>query len=98
MERSVAKRVRPIRTARTRYPTQQRACQRGGRLAMVALRTGTRSSARGSPVTTFDAEYQLEHRYTREAGRVFLTGVQALVRLPLEQRRRDLARGWNTAG
>ncbi len=49
-------------------------------------------------MTTFDAEYQLEHRYTRETGRVFLTGVQALVRLPLEQRRRDLAAGWNTAG
>ncbi len=49
-------------------------------------------------MTAFDAEYQLEHRYTREAGRVFLSGVQALVRLPLEQRRRDLTRGWNTAG
>jgi indolepyruvate ferredoxin oxidoreductase len=45
-----------------------------------------------------DADYQLEHRYLRERGRVYLTGVQALVRLPLEQRRRDLARGWNTAG
>ena len=40
----------------------------------------------------------LDDKYIKPAGRVFLTGVQALVRLPLEQRRRDLARGWNTAG
>jgi len=46
----------------------------------------------------FDAEYRLEHRYTRERGRVYLTGVQALVRLPLMQRRRDLAAGLSTAG
>ena len=46
----------------------------------------------------FDADYRLEHRYTRERGRVYLTGVQALVRLPLMQRRRDQAAGLNTAG
>ncbi len=46
----------------------------------------------------FDADYQLEHRYTRESGRVYLTGVQALVRLPLLQRERDLAAGLSTAG
>ncbi len=46
----------------------------------------------------FDADYRLEHRYVRERGRVYLTGVQALVRLPLMQRRRDLAAGLNTAG
>ena len=46
----------------------------------------------------FDASYRLEDRYVREAGRVYLTGVQALVRLPMMQRRRDLASGLNTAG
>ena len=46
----------------------------------------------------FDADYRLEHRYQRERGRVYLTGVQALVRLPLMQRRRDLAAGLSTAG
>jgi indolepyruvate ferredoxin oxidoreductase len=46
----------------------------------------------------FDASYELEHRYTRESGRVYITGVQALVRLPLDQRRRDRAAGRNTAG
>lgn len=40
----------------------------------------------------------LDDKYRLERGRVFMTGVQALVRLPLEQRRRDLAAGHNTAG
>ncbi|MEE9608987.1 MAG: indolepyruvate ferredoxin oxidoreductase family protein [Myxococcota bacterium] len=40
----------------------------------------------------------MEHRYTRESGRIYITGVQALVRLPLMQRRRDLAAGLDTAG
>jgi indolepyruvate ferredoxin oxidoreductase len=46
----------------------------------------------------FDAGYALEHRYTRERGRVYLTGVQALVRLPMLQRARDAAAGLETAG
>ncbi len=45
-----------------------------------------------------DRSYELDHRYTRESGRVFLTGVQALVRLPMLQRARDEAAGLNTAG
>ncbi|WP_175942955.1 indolepyruvate ferredoxin oxidoreductase family protein [Caballeronia sp. BCC1704] len=40
----------------------------------------------------------LEDKYTLEAGGVFMTGVQALVRLPLMQRRRDDAAGLQTAG
>ncbi|HEB89971.1 MAG TPA: indolepyruvate ferredoxin oxidoreductase family protein [Deltaproteobacteria bacterium] len=46
----------------------------------------------------FDANYELEDRYRVESGRVFLTGNQALVRLPLMQRRRDVAAGLDTAG
>ncbi len=46
----------------------------------------------------FDATYSLEDRYRIRSGRVFLTGNQALVRLPLMQRRRDLEAGLNTAG
>jgi indolepyruvate ferredoxin oxidoreductase len=42
--------------------------------------------------------YKLDDRYTLESGRVYLTGVQALVRLPLEQRRRDAVAGLHTAG
>ncbi len=45
-----------------------------------------------------DPDYTLEHRYTRTRGRVYLSGVQALVRLPLMQRLRDQAAGLNTAG
>ena len=42
--------------------------------------------------------YELDDRYRRESGRVFLTGTQALVRIPLMQRTLDRARGLNTAG
>jgi len=45
-----------------------------------------------------DGGYALSDRYERERGRVYLTGTQALVRLPLMQRERDAARGLNTAG
>ena len=38
----------------------------------------------------------LDDKYTLESGRVFLTGIQALVRLPLMQRQRDAAAGLNT--
>ena len=40
----------------------------------------------------------LDDRYTLTEGRVFLTGTQALARLPMLQRERDLAAGLNTAG
>ena len=42
--------------------------------------------------------YELDDRYLRESGRVFLTGTQALVRIPLMQRTIDRAAGLNTAG
>ena len=44
------------------------------------------------------SDVHLDDKYTLESGRVFLTGIQALVRLPMEQRRRDLAAGNDTAG
>jgi indolepyruvate ferredoxin oxidoreductase len=40
----------------------------------------------------------LEDKYTSDEGRIYLTGIQALVRLALVQRRRDQAMGLNTAG
>jgi indolepyruvate ferredoxin oxidoreductase len=46
----------------------------------------------------FDETYVLDDRYARRCGRVFLTGVQALVRLPLMQRQRDSRAGLDTAG
>ena len=45
-----------------------------------------------------DADYTLDHKYSREQGRIYLSGVQALVRLPLMQRLRDAAMGLDTAG
>ena len=44
------------------------------------------------------AAVTLDDKYEREQGRVFLTGMQALVRLPMLQRQRDVAAGLNTAG
>jgi indolepyruvate ferredoxin oxidoreductase len=43
------------------------------------------------------AAVTLDDKYTVESGRIFLTGTQALVRLPLMQRLRDSASGLNTA-
>jgi len=40
----------------------------------------------------------LDDKYILESGRVYLTGTQALVRLPMMQRQRDIAAGLNTAG
>jgi indolepyruvate ferredoxin oxidoreductase len=40
----------------------------------------------------------LNDKYLLEDGRVFMSGLQALVRLPLIQKARDLAAGVNTAG
>ena len=45
-----------------------------------------------------DLASTLDDKYTRKSGRVFLTGTQALIRLPMLQRERDLAAGLNTAG
>lgn len=39
----------------------------------------------------------LNDRYVQESGAVYLTGIQALVRLPMDQMRRDASAGLNTA-
>jgi indolepyruvate ferredoxin oxidoreductase len=54
--------------------------------------TGEKNEQHGSASRTLD------DKYTRHSGRVFLTGTQALIRLPMLQRERDLAAGLNTAG
>ena len=51
-----------------------------------------------SPTPAIDRDYTLEHKYTRAEGRIYLSGVQALVRLPLMQQMRDRAAGLDTAG
>ena len=42
-------------------------------------------------------EFSLDAKYTQERGRIYLSGIQALVRLPLDQHRADRRRGLNTA-
>ena len=44
------------------------------------------------------ANVSLEDKYRLDHGRVFLTGVQALARLPMLQHQRDVAAGLDTAG
>src|SRR3546814_13606185 len=43
------------------------------------------------------AAVTLDDKYGLESGRIFLTGTQALVRLPMMQRQRDKAAGLDTA-
>jgi len=54
-------------------------------------------SAQSPPAARLD-DYSLLDRYERQTGRVFLTGTQALVRILLDQRRRDIDDGINSAG
>jgi indolepyruvate ferredoxin oxidoreductase len=44
------------------------------------------------------SEATLEFRYTAPEGWLYMTGMQALVRLPIQQRLRDAAAGLNTGG
>jgi indolepyruvate ferredoxin oxidoreductase len=44
-----------------------------------------------------DHQYRLSDRYLLDTGQAFLTGVQALARIPIEQLRRDRGAGLNTA-
>ena len=48
------------------------------------------------PASLALADVSLDDKYTLDDGRVFLTGTQALVRLPMLQRQRDAAAGLNT--
>ena len=43
-------------------------------------------------------EASIDDKYSLRSGRALITGTQALVRLPLLQRERDVAAGLNTAG
>ena len=45
-----------------------------------------------------DPDYTLDDKYARTQGRIYLSGVQALVRLPMMQRLRDQAAGLDTGG
>ena len=47
--------------------------------------------------TESNRSYRLSDRFTNDSGTVFLTGIQAMARLPLDQLRADRAAGLNTA-
>ncbi|MBN9425432.1 MAG: indolepyruvate ferredoxin oxidoreductase family protein [Burkholderiales bacterium] len=51
-----------------------------------------------APIDVGLRQVSLDDRYEAATGTVYLTGTQALVRLPLMQRQRDVAAGLNTAG
>jgi indolepyruvate ferredoxin oxidoreductase len=44
-----------------------------------------------------DRKLRLADRYEREAGGLYLSGLQALVRIPIDQHRLDQRRGLRTA-
>jgi indolepyruvate ferredoxin oxidoreductase len=46
---------------------------------------------------TLKQDFSLDAKYRQEEGHIFLSGIQALVRLPLDQHRADKRRGLNTA-
>jgi indolepyruvate ferredoxin oxidoreductase len=50
------------------------------------------------PASLHGHDITLDDKWTLERGRAFMTGTQALIRLPMLQRERDLAAGLNTAG
>ncbi|HMN65681.1 MAG TPA: hypothetical protein PKB08_11825, partial [Burkholderiaceae bacterium] len=50
------------------------------------------------PPAPLRVDYRLEDSLAAASGPIFLTGTQALVRLPLMQRALDAARGLDTAG
>jgi len=61
----------------------------------------TDASVVTSPVAGSGAPLEkvtLNDKYLQPSGRIYLSGIQALVRLPMMQRQRDLANGLNTAG
>ena len=84
-----------------REPARDHARQRPRNPIVVpvqAMRRGTVNHAEENSMATALAQVTLDDKYTLTSGRIYLTGIQALVRLPIMQRQRDFAAGLNTAG
>ena len=64
-------------------------------MAGTEIAAGTFTST--APVKLSRPETTLEDKYVLEQGTIFLTGIQALVRVLLDQRRADVRRGLNAA-
>ena len=68
---------------------------------MSAVVTNTARTSSVVPVASSPSAFStvtLDDKYAVMQGRAFMNGTQALVRLPMMQRQRDLAAGLNTAG
>ncbi len=59
--------------------------------------TPNTTSDMASNTSSSTRNYQISDRYTQPSGQVFLTGVQALARIPIQQLWADRANGLNTA-
>ena len=51
-----------------------------------------------APLPTALREVSLSDKYALDKARAYMTGIEALVRLPILQHQRDMQRGLNTAG
>ncbi len=78
-------------------PVELSAPDRSGRAVTPAATTVANSTTSVSGTTPL-ATVSLDDKYTATSGSIFLSGIQALVRLPLLQYLRDQKAGLNTAG
>src|SRR5581483_5084562 len=62
------------------------------------VRASCAESAAGKEIAMRHAEVTLDDKFLLERGRVFITGVQALVRVLIDRRRLDSRQGLRTAG
>jgi indolepyruvate ferredoxin oxidoreductase len=74
------------------------AVRRGARTGPASMRDrGARRALNGGRPGSARHEISLSDKYTLEEGQILLTGVQGLVRLPLDQHRADRRAGLHTA-
>ncbi|WP_232729675.1 indolepyruvate ferredoxin oxidoreductase family protein [Herbaspirillum huttiense] len=78
-------------------PVELSAPDRSGRAVTPAATTVANSTTSVSGTTPL-ATVSLDDKYTATSGSIYLSGIQALVRLPMLQQIRDRAAGLNTAG
>src|SRR5215218_1358572 len=69
---------------------------RGVRSSPMATTVRPPTGAGGHSPQGERADFSLTDKYDRESGLIYLTGIQALVRLPLDQHRADRRRGLHT--
>ncbi len=79
-------------------PVELSAPDRSGRAVQKVATTAANSASTPVSGTVPLATVSLDDKYTAISGSIFLSGIQALVRLPLLQYLRDQQAGLNTAG